>query len=109
LFKFLLDRGLIYKHQQAFMFRFSTNNNLLECTFDWFIALAHSDYVDIIYINLYKAFDNVAFCQLFFKLSSLGITDKRAAIKNGFFQRQFCYHWCAPKLSLIGPVLFLVL
>jgi len=61
LLSFLLDHGLINKHQHAFMSRFSTNTNLLECTFDWFVALAHSDSVDVIYIDFSKAFDSIVY------------------------------------------------
>jgi hypothetical protein len=79
LLTFLLAHGLINKHQHAFMSRFSTNTNLLECTFDWFVALAHSDSVDVIYIDFSKAFDSIVHSKLLFKLSSLGITGKLLA------------------------------
>jgi len=45
---------------------FSTNSNLLECTFDWFAALAHSDSVDVICIYFSKAFDSIVFSKLLF-------------------------------------------
>jgi hypothetical protein len=51
LLTFLREHGLITKHQHAFMSKFSTNTNLLECTFDWFIALTHSISVDVIYVD----------------------------------------------------------
>jgi hypothetical protein len=79
LLTFLLAHGLINEHQHAFISRFSTITNLLECTFDWFVALAHSDSVDVIYIDFSKAFDSIVHSKLLFKLSSLGITGKLLA------------------------------
>ena len=70
------------------MSRFSTNTNLLECTFDWFVALAHSDTVDVIYIDFYNAFDSIVFSKLLVKLSSLGITGKLLAWLAAFLHNR---------------------
>ena len=88
LLAFLLEHGLINKHQHAFMSRFSTNTNLLECTFDWFVALAHSDSVDVIYIDFSKAFDSIVHSKLLFKLASLGITGKLLAWLAAFLHNR---------------------
>ena len=70
------------------MSRFSTNTNLLEYTFDWFVALVHSGSVDVIYIDFSKAFDSIVFSKLLFKLSSLGITGKLLAWLAAFLHNR---------------------
>jgi len=41
------------------MSRFSTNTNLLESKFDWFVVLAHSISVDVANIDISEAFDSL--------------------------------------------------
>ena len=78
----LINSTTVYinKNQHAFMsIRLSTDTNLLECTFDWFVALAHSDSVNVSYIDFSNAFDSKAFSKLLVKHSSLGVTGKLLA------------------------------
>jgi len=86
-------------------------------TFDWFIALPHSDSVDVIYIDLLKAFDSMVFSKLLFTLSSLGITVKLLAWLAAFLHiRSQCVTFknVFSSVSYVisgvpqGPVLFLV-
>ena len=118
---FLLDNGLINKHQHAFISRFSTNTNLLECTFDWFIALSHANATDVLYIDFSKAFDSIVFSKLIAKLSYLGIRGKLLAWISAFLHNRSQYVVVennystvsdvvsgVPQGSVLGPVLFLV-
>ena len=52
----LLAAGRITKQQQAFIIKQSTSTNLLESTYDWTISLNNNTPVDVLYINLSKAF-----------------------------------------------------
>jgi Reverse transcriptase (RNA-dependent DNA polymerase) len=101
----LLEHGLTNKQQHAFISRFSTNTNLLVCTYDWFVALAHHDSVDLILIDFPKAFDSIVHSKLLFELSSIGLTGKLLAwlaaclhnrsqcVAIDIFQYQFCHQW----------------
>jgi hypothetical protein len=65
--QFLLDRGLISKHQHAFVKHHSTATNLLECIRDWSIGLNCQWQIDIVYIDFTKAFDSIVLSKLLLK------------------------------------------
>ena len=51
LMSYLLSKGLINKHQHAFIKKHSTVTNLLECTHDWAVAIHGGFAVDAILIS----------------------------------------------------------
>ena len=86
-----------------------------------FVALAHSDSVDVIYIDFSKAFDSIVFSKLLLKLSTLGTAGELltwlAAFLLNMSQLVAIENVCSgvsqvisdvPQGSVLGPVLFLV-
>jgi hypothetical protein len=65
--QFLLDKGLISKHQHAFVKYHSTATNLLECIRDWSIGLNCQWQTDVVYIDFTKAFDSIVLSKLLLK------------------------------------------
>jgi hypothetical protein len=60
---FLVEKGLISKHQHAFIKNHSTATNLLECLQDWSVGLNSRTQTDIVYIDFAKAFDSIVIVQ----------------------------------------------
>jgi hypothetical protein len=86
LMSYLLSKGLINKHQHAFIKKHSTVTNLLECTHDWAVAIHGGFAVDAIYIDFSRAFDSVVHSKLLYKLSNFGITGNLLAFISSFYQ-----------------------
>ena len=57
LLSYLLNKNLISKQQHAFIIKHSTTSNLLECLYDWSIALDDGNSVHVIYIDFKRALD----------------------------------------------------
>ncbi len=74
LVRYLVDKGLINKHQHAFIANHSTATNLVECINDWIVSLKSPNRTDVVYIDFSKAFDSIVSSKLLFKLQSYGIT-----------------------------------
>ena len=86
--KHLLDNNLINKQQHGFLPKRSTLTELLECLNDWMAAIERGEHVDVVYIDLRKAFDSVDHDKLILKCESYGIKGKvlgfiRAFLKIG--------------------------
>jgi hypothetical protein len=56
LVRYLVDKGLINKHQHAFITNHSTATNLVECINDWIVSLESPNHTDVVYIDFSKAF-----------------------------------------------------
>ena len=70
---FLKFNSLISNNQHGFLKCKSTATNLLECLNDWTKSVDNKLPVDIIYIDLAKAFDSVSHRKLLYKLNKVGI------------------------------------
>ena len=67
LVQYLVDKGIINKHQHAFIRNHSTATNLLECINDWLVSIKSPSRTDVVYIDFSKVFDIVT-SKLLFKL-----------------------------------------
>jgi hypothetical protein len=121
--RFLLDNGLISKHQHAFVKHHSTANSLLKCIHDWSIGLHCHWQTDVIYIyiDFTKAFDSIVLSKLLLKLELFGISGLLLKWISGFLANMtqcvvidYCFSTqCAvssgvPQGSVLGPLLFIV-
>ena len=70
---YLLSNNLMSKVQHGFLTKRSTTTNLFECINEWTKIVDGKCSVDVMYIDLAKAFDKVSHIKLIFKLKLLGI------------------------------------
>lgn len=73
--------GVVPPEQHGFLPGLSTVTNLVDSMFDWRLSLNQGKMVDVIYIDLSKAFDKVSHAKLLLKLNSLGVN---GALLNWF-------------------------
>ena len=114
---FLLNNGLIKKQQHGFLESKSTCTNLLECVYDWTIALQSKKSVDVVYFDYQKAFDSVSHPKLLQKIQCYGITNNLLLSLSDFLlnrtQRVRVNEILSeprpvPQGSVLGPTLFLI-
>ena len=74
LVSYLHSKGLISKQQHAFIKKYSTVTNLLECSHDWAVSLHGCVDVDVIYVDVSRAFDSVVHSKLIYQLTKYGIS-----------------------------------
>jgi hypothetical protein len=119
--QFLVDKGILNKHQHAFINKHSTASNLLECIRDWQIGLNSRSQTDVVYIDFSKAFDSIVHSKLLFKLELYGITGLLLRWIEVFLSNRlqrvvldYCFSPVCdvisgvPQGSVLGPILFLI-
>jgi len=72
LLQHLLTHNVISSHQHGFLSKKLTTTQLLECSYDWSVALTLGLNVDVAYLDYAKAFDSVVHSKLLAKLSHYG-------------------------------------
>ena len=70
---YMLENNLIYNNQHGFMAGRSTTTNLLCDLNEWTQSLDNKHSVDVLYLDLAKAFDTVVLAKLLCKLKRMGI------------------------------------
>jgi hypothetical protein len=118
---YLHSKGLISKHQHAFIKKHSTVTNLLECTHDWAVSLHGGVDVDVVYVDFSRAFDSIVHSKLIYKLTKYGISGCLLMWINAFLTDrhqcviiEHCFsEWSpvisgVPQGSVLGPILFIM-
>jgi hypothetical protein len=117
---FLVLNNKISKFQHGFLAGRSTQTQLLVSCLEWNAALDSGMFVDVVYLDISKAFDTVSHPKLISKLSHMGIDGRMLNfIKAFLFSRSQCVKVgeCVsdkvdissgvPQGSVLGPILFL--
>ena len=118
---FFLANNIIAKNQHAFIAKRSTSTNLLECLNDWTEAVDGNKPIDILYLDLQKAFDSVPHAKLIYKLKKAGIGGNILKwLENFICCRKHCVRVNSAKSpfepvesgiaqgTLSGPMLFIM-
>jgi hypothetical protein len=119
--EFLLRENVISKNQHGFLRKRSTQTQLLECLNDWTQIIDAHEYVDVLYIDIAKAFDTVSHSILLYKLAKVGIRGKLLAWIKSFLTKRSQVVMVGshrsssesvisgvPQGSVLGPLLFLI-
>ncbi|KAK6052623.1 hypothetical protein COOONC_09873 [Cooperia oncophora] len=81
--------NMIPKEQHGFLSGASTVSNLLDSLFDWQSALNNGKSVDIVFVDLSKAFDRVCHRRLLVKLQHLGISGQLLDWLRSFLNQRY--------------------
>lgn len=82
--QFLVDKGLVNKHEHAVIKSHSTSTNSLESIQDWQVSLNSHLRTHVVYIDFSRALESIVVSKLLLKLEMYDISRKWI----GFFLRE---------------------